>query len=95
MKFLPLLPIATLIFLIAQPLSAIAASECDKAGSYGRKIYLQKALGMTLERYRQIEGAPPHPVLDIIEKAIFNAKIKNEDHAALVANTICNKYFAR
>lgn len=87
--------VAVLVCFALQPASSLAAPECDKAGSYGRKLYLQRMVGMTLERFRKIEGPPPHPVFDIIEKAIFKGKIKSEDHAALVANTLCNKYFER
>jgi hypothetical protein len=83
------------IGLIALPQLASAAPECDKSGEYGRKIYLQKRLGMTLARYRQIEGPAPHPVVDLMERELFAKKLLNEDHAALMANTICNNYFDR
>jgi hypothetical protein len=87
--------ISTILALSIPVYANAAAAECDKSASYGRKIYLQKRLGMTLKRYREIEGDPPHPVLDNIEKAIFQKNIKSEDHAALIANTVCNKYFVR
>ncbi len=80
--------LATILIVIST--ETYAADPCENSSSFGRRIYLQKELGMTFERYRSIEGEPPLMVLDKIERRIFLKKVSSEDEAAFLSNAICN-----
>ena len=86
--------IATLLLALI-PALVQAAPECAKSGEYGARVYLVKKAGQTLSQYREVEGPPPLPVVDEIERAIFNTDLKSPSSAAALAKSVCEKHFSK
>jgi len=71
-----------------------AHETCESSRGFAKRVFLTKQMGMSLARYREVEGSPPPgkagELASKIEREIFtNPRIASESLASEHAYSLC------